>query len=142
MIEGYTESLDHEIRDHGIGALIIEPAYTRTGFEADSAKPDTPLHAYAQQRQTADRARAEAVRGGDAPAVVEPGDRHGAHRPEAEAALHRRPPGPAAHAYCAASPPPGTSTSRSEDEATGRLTCRRRMGFPNRRPTSTRQRTP
>jgi NAD(P)-dependent dehydrogenase (short-subunit alcohol dehydrogenase family) len=40
-IEGYTESLDHEIRDHGVRALIVEPAYTRTGFEANSAKPDT-----------------------------------------------------------------------------------------------------
>ncbi|MFE0256858.1 oxidoreductase [Streptomyces sp. NPDC059010] len=69
-IEGYTESLDHEIRDHGIRALIIEPAYTRTGFEANSAKPDTPLHAYAKQRQTVDRVLAEAVRDGDAPAVV------------------------------------------------------------------------
>jgi NAD(P)-dependent dehydrogenase (short-subunit alcohol dehydrogenase family) len=69
-IEGYTESLDHEVRDHGIRALIIEPAYTRTGFEANSAKPDTPLHAYARQRLTVDRVMAEAVRGGDAPAVV------------------------------------------------------------------------
>ncbi|MEU9190785.1 oxidoreductase [Streptomyces sp. NPDC048484] len=69
-IEGYTESLDHEIRDHGIRALIVEPAYTRTGFEANSAKPDTPLHAYAKQRQTVARVMAEAVRGGDAPAVV------------------------------------------------------------------------
>lgn len=41
-IEGYTESLDHEVRDHGIRALIVEPAYTRTGFEANSAKPETP----------------------------------------------------------------------------------------------------
>ncbi|MFC8141809.1 oxidoreductase [Streptomyces paradoxus] len=69
-IEGYTESLDHEIRDHGIRALIVQPAYTRTGFEANSAKPDTPLHAYAQQRQTVDRVMAQAVRNGDAPAVV------------------------------------------------------------------------
>jgi NAD(P)-dependent dehydrogenase (short-subunit alcohol dehydrogenase family) len=69
-IEGYTESLDHEVRDHGVRALIVEPAYTRTGFEANSAKPDTPLHAYAKQRQTVDRVMAEAVRGGDAPAVV------------------------------------------------------------------------
>ncbi|WP_369255170.1 oxidoreductase [Streptomyces sp. R35] len=69
-IEGYTESLDHEVRDHGVRALIVEPAYTRTGFEANSAKPDTPLHAYAQQRQTVDRAMAEAVRNGDAPGVV------------------------------------------------------------------------
>ncbi|MCX4426512.1 oxidoreductase [Streptomyces mirabilis] len=69
-IEGYSESLDHEVRDHGIRALIVEPAYTRTGFEANSAKPDTPLHAYAKQRLTVDRVMAEAIRDGDAPAVV------------------------------------------------------------------------
>ncbi|TDT97860.1 short-subunit dehydrogenase [Streptomyces sp. 846.5] len=69
-IEGYTESLDHEVRDHGVRALIVEPAYTRTGFEANSAKPDTPLHAYAKQRQTVDRVMAQAVGNGDAPAVV------------------------------------------------------------------------
>ncbi|NUP20858.1 MAG: SDR family NAD(P)-dependent oxidoreductase [Streptomyces sp.] len=69
-IEGYTESLDHEVRDHGVRALIVEPAYTRTGFEANSAKPDIRLHAYAKQRQTVDRVIAEAVRNGDAPAVV------------------------------------------------------------------------
>lgn len=69
-IEGYTESLDHEVRDHGVRALIVEPAYTRTGFEANSAKPDIPLHAYAKQRQAVDRVMAEAVRDGDAPAVV------------------------------------------------------------------------
>ncbi|MER5539572.1 oxidoreductase [Streptomyces mirabilis] len=69
-IEGYSESLDHEVRDHGIRALIVEPAYTKTGFEANSAKPDTPLHAYAKQRLTVDRVMAEAIRDGDAPAVV------------------------------------------------------------------------
>ena len=53
-----------------IRSLLVEPAYTRTGFEANSAKPDTPLHAYAKQRQTVDRVLAEAVRDGDAPAVV------------------------------------------------------------------------
>ncbi|MEU5047697.1 oxidoreductase [Streptomyces griseorubiginosus] len=69
-IEGYTESLDHEVRDHGIRALMVEPAYTKTGFETNSAKPDTPLHAYANQRQTVDRVMAQAIRDGDAPAVV------------------------------------------------------------------------
>ncbi|WP_406432022.1 oxidoreductase [Streptomyces sp. NBC_00631] len=69
-VEGYTESLDHEVRDQGVRALIVEPAYTRTGFEANSAKPDTPLHAYAKQRQAVDRVMAEAVRNGDAPSVV------------------------------------------------------------------------
>ncbi|MEU9172990.1 oxidoreductase [Streptomyces sp. NPDC048420] len=69
-IEGYSESLDHEVRELGIRSLLVEPAYTRTGFEANSARPDTPLHAYAKQRQAVDRVLAEAVRGGDAPSVV------------------------------------------------------------------------
>src|SRR3954451_9495332 len=31
-IEGYSESLDHEVREHGIRVLLVEPAYTRTSF--------------------------------------------------------------------------------------------------------------
>src|SRR6059058_2379651 len=27
-IEGYSESLDHEVREHGIRVLLVEPAYT------------------------------------------------------------------------------------------------------------------
>lgn len=69
-IEGYSESLDHEIREHGIRSILAQHAYTRTGFEANSTKPDIPLHAYAKQRQTVDRGLAEATRNGDAPAVV------------------------------------------------------------------------
>ncbi|TDC27426.1 oxidoreductase [Streptomyces sp. 8K308] len=69
-IEGYTESLDHEIREHGVRALLVEPAYTRTGFEANSGKPDTPLQIYAKQRHTFDRLMAEAIESGDAPALV------------------------------------------------------------------------
>jgi NAD(P)-dependent dehydrogenase (short-subunit alcohol dehydrogenase family) len=69
-IEGYSESLDHEVREHGVRALIVEPAYTRTGFEVNSAKPDTPLQVYAKQRHTVDRVMAEAIRDGDAPAIV------------------------------------------------------------------------
>ncbi|MFD5483275.1 oxidoreductase [Streptomyces hawaiiensis] len=69
-IEGYSESLDHEVREFGVRSLLVRPAYTRTGFEANSAKPDTPLHAYAKQRLTVERVMADAVRDGDAPAVV------------------------------------------------------------------------
>ncbi|NGO09366.1 oxidoreductase [Streptomyces sp. HC44] len=69
-VEGYTESLDHEVREHGVRALIVEPAYTRTGFEANSPRPDTPLQVYAKLRQTVDRVMTEAIRDGDAPAVV------------------------------------------------------------------------
>src|SRR3954447_8478295 len=35
-IEGYSESLDHEVREHGVRVLLVEPAYTRTSFDANS----------------------------------------------------------------------------------------------------------
>src|SRR3954447_17267957 len=33
-MEGYSESLDHEVREHGVRVLLVEPAYTRTSFDA------------------------------------------------------------------------------------------------------------
>src|SRR5437899_6726695 len=33
-IEGYSESVDHAVREHGIRVLLVEPAYTRTGIAA------------------------------------------------------------------------------------------------------------
>jgi NAD(P)-dependent dehydrogenase (short-subunit alcohol dehydrogenase family) len=69
-IEGYSQSLDHEVRQYGIRAVLVEPAYTRTGFEANSTQPDMPLPAYAQQRQTFGRVMAAAIKDGDDPAVV------------------------------------------------------------------------
>jgi NAD(P)-dependent dehydrogenase (short-subunit alcohol dehydrogenase family) len=69
-IEGYSQSLDHEVRQHGIRSLLVEPAYTRTGFEANSTQPDMPLQVYAQQRQTFGRVMTAAIKDGDDPAVV------------------------------------------------------------------------
>lgn len=69
-IEGYSESLDHEIRDFGIRALLVEPAYTSTGFEANSPRPDTPLQVYEAQRRAFDRMMETAIKDGDDPAVV------------------------------------------------------------------------
>ena len=69
-IEGYSESVDHEVREHGVRVLLIEPAYTRTGFDANALQPDEPLPIYAAQRQAFDRVMASAMEGGDDPATV------------------------------------------------------------------------
>jgi NAD(P)-dependent dehydrogenase (short-subunit alcohol dehydrogenase family) len=69
-VEGYSESLDHEIREHGVRVLLVQPAYTRTGFDANVMQPDTPLPIYAEQRQVFDRVMASAIQGGDDPATV------------------------------------------------------------------------
>jgi NAD(P)-dependent dehydrogenase (short-subunit alcohol dehydrogenase family) len=69
-IEGYSESVDHELRERGVRVLLIEPAYTRTGFDANALQPDAPLPIYAKQRQAFDRVMASAMEGGDDPATV------------------------------------------------------------------------
>jgi NAD(P)-dependent dehydrogenase (short-subunit alcohol dehydrogenase family) len=69
-IEGYSESLDHEVRDHGVRALLVEPAYTKTSFDANTVAADEPLPLYARRRQAIDVLNAAAVRAGDEPSVV------------------------------------------------------------------------
>jgi NAD(P)-dependent dehydrogenase (short-subunit alcohol dehydrogenase family) len=69
-IEGYAESLDHEVREYGIRVLLVEPAYTRTSFDANAVPADEPLALYAQRREVLDVLMAEAIKSGDEPSVV------------------------------------------------------------------------
>jgi hypothetical protein len=50
--------------------LLVEPAYTRTSFDANSIPADEPLAVYARRREVLDALLAEAIRGGDEPSVV------------------------------------------------------------------------
>lgn len=45
-IEGYSESLDHEVRGFGVRVGVIEPGVTRTAFDSSATPPDRPLAAY------------------------------------------------------------------------------------------------
>jgi len=49
-IEGYSESLDHELRIWGIRVSVIEPAYIKTPFNAHFLEPDSKLDAYREVR--------------------------------------------------------------------------------------------
>jgi len=69
-IEGYSESLDHEVREHGVRVLLVEPAYTRTSFDANAVAVDEPLALYAGRREAIDVLIAAAVKAGDEPSVV------------------------------------------------------------------------
>jgi NAD(P)-dependent dehydrogenase (short-subunit alcohol dehydrogenase family) len=69
-IEGYSESLDHEVREHGVRVLLVEPAYTRTSFDANAVAVDEPLALYAQRREAIDVLIADAVKAGDDPSLV------------------------------------------------------------------------
>jgi NAD(P)-dependent dehydrogenase (short-subunit alcohol dehydrogenase family) len=69
-IEGYSESLDHEVREHGVRVLLVEPAYTRTSFDSNSIPADEPLPVYARRREMFGALIADAIEGGDNPSVV------------------------------------------------------------------------
>ncbi len=47
-IEGYSESLDHEVRKFGIRVAVIEPWATKTSIETNSPQGDRPVAAYGQ----------------------------------------------------------------------------------------------
>jgi len=69
-VEGYSESLDHELRMDGIRVVVIEPAYTRTGFGAHLLDADAMLPVYDQVRSAINRRLEEIMATADAPEVV------------------------------------------------------------------------
>ena len=69
-IEGYSESVDHEVREHGVRVLLVEPFNTGTRFDANVVRGDTPLLAYQRGRQTFDDILAEGIKTGGDPAGV------------------------------------------------------------------------
>ena len=69
-VEGYSESLDHELRTRGIRVSVIEPAYTRTQFGANFLAPDSKLDEYRDIRALLDKVLNEVMATADDPTVV------------------------------------------------------------------------
>ena len=69
-VEGYSESLDHELRTRGIRVSVIEPAYTRTQFETNFLAPDSKLDEYREVRALLDKVLKEVMATADEPTVV------------------------------------------------------------------------
>ena len=69
-VEGYSESLDHELRTRGIRVSVIEPANTSTQFDANSLEPDSKLDEYREIRAALAKKMKELVETGDEPGVV------------------------------------------------------------------------
>ncbi len=69
-VEGYSESLDHELRTRGIRVSVIEPAFTRTAFDANVIEPDAPLDEYRGNRSALNQFLQGAIAKGDDPSVV------------------------------------------------------------------------
>jgi NAD(P)-dependent dehydrogenase (short-subunit alcohol dehydrogenase family) len=69
-VEGYSESLDHELRTRGIRVSVIEPAYTKTPFDANFLEPDSKLDAYRAARVAVNARVKEIMETAEEPGVV------------------------------------------------------------------------
>ncbi len=69
-IEGYSQSLDHEVREFGVRVLLVEPGPMNTPFAGHSVEADTPMPLYAAGRRNYDELLEKNLTSGDDPAVV------------------------------------------------------------------------
>jgi len=71
-LEGYTETLDHEIRRFGLRALLVQPAYTKSKISGNSKTARVALEVYsAERKRVTELAEREVERGDDPRAVAE-----------------------------------------------------------------------
>ena len=69
-VAGYSESLDHELRTRGIRVSVIEPAYTKTQFDAHLLEADSKLDEYRGVRAAVGKRLQELVAAAGQPGVV------------------------------------------------------------------------
>ncbi len=69
-IEGYSESLDHELRTRGVRVSIVQPGVTRTRFDASLVEPDSKVDEYRAVRSALARRWQEMLADGDQPEAV------------------------------------------------------------------------
>ena len=69
-VEGYSESLDHELRTLGIRVVVVEPGVTRTAFDSNITRPDQPLAIYEKIRTRQAAVMHEWLKTGDEPEIV------------------------------------------------------------------------
>src|SRR5438093_4082496 len=69
-VEGYTETLDHEVRRFGVRAMLIEPAYTKTKITGHSKSAKVALEVYAAERKHMAELAEREVERGDDPRIV------------------------------------------------------------------------
>jgi NAD(P)-dependent dehydrogenase (short-subunit alcohol dehydrogenase family) len=69
-VEGYSESVDHEVRPDGIRVVLVEPAYTNTSIEQNTLRPQHLLPHYDEARAGLEDFFRKLAVTGDSPEVV------------------------------------------------------------------------
>jgi NAD(P)-dependent dehydrogenase (short-subunit alcohol dehydrogenase family) len=69
-VEGYSESLDHELRTWGIRVSVLEPAGTSTNIDANAPQADAKLDEYREVRAVVGQSLTAMIENGGGPGVV------------------------------------------------------------------------
>jgi NAD(P)-dependent dehydrogenase (short-subunit alcohol dehydrogenase family) len=69
-LEGYTKTLDHEVRGFGIRAMLVEPVYTKTKIADNEKTVEAAIPVYADQRQRVTEIIEKEIAHGDDPGTV------------------------------------------------------------------------
>jgi NAD(P)-dependent dehydrogenase (short-subunit alcohol dehydrogenase family) len=69
-LEGYTKTLDHEVRAFGIRAMLVEPVYTKTKIAENEKTAQAAIPAYADQKHRVTKIIENEIANGDDPRTV------------------------------------------------------------------------
>lgn len=69
-LEGYTETLDHEVRRFGIRALLVEPGFTNTSLDSKGKAALGVLEAYVPERERVTEVIQQRIANGSNPRTV------------------------------------------------------------------------
>ncbi len=69
-VEGYSESLDHEVRNFGVRVIVVEPAFTRTNLGRHNGNAHERLREYDIMRQRVIARVSDNIERGVDPAIV------------------------------------------------------------------------
>lgn len=69
-LEGYAESLEHELRALGIGVVLIEPGFMHTSLDKNATNAERRISDYAAARERVSASISAQIDRGDDPSVV------------------------------------------------------------------------
>ena len=69
-VEAYTETLDHEVRNFGVHAVLIEPSFTKSNISHSGKDARIALKEYAVQRKRTIETVGQGIQNGDDPRIV------------------------------------------------------------------------
>ena len=69
-LEGFSETLDHEVRDHNIRVVLMEPTFTNTNLDINATRTQAPAGVYAGPEAKSIKAVQDQIKASPEPTLV------------------------------------------------------------------------